>query len=111
MLLAKYHEVVALDILPEKIDLLNRKESPIADNETEDRLVNKKLNFIATLDKQQAYLNAEFVIIATPVDYETETNTFNTCSVEAVIKDVLVINPNTVMIDQINGTCWLYRSS
>ncbi|GKT11812.1 MAG: UDPglucose 6-dehydrogenase [Thiomicrorhabdus sp.] len=98
VLLAKHHEVVALDIVPEKIDLLNQKKSPIADNEIEDRLANNKLNFIATLDRQQAYSNAEFVIIATPTDYDTETNTFNTRSVEAVIKDVLAINPNAVMI-------------
>ena len=90
--------MVALDIVPEKIDLLNNKQSPIVDAEIEDFLANKPLNFTATLDKQQAYKDAEFVVIATPTDYDTETNTFNTKSVEAVINDVLAINPNATMI-------------
>lgn len=98
VLLAKQHEVVALDIIPEKIKLLNQKKTPIVDAEIENYLTNKVLNFTATLDKTQAYLNAEFVIIATPTDYDSVTNTFNTKSVEAVIKDVLDINPSAIMI-------------
>lgn len=98
VLLAQKHEVVALDIVPEKIELLNQKKSPIVDNEITDFLDNRELNFTATLDKEQAYKGAEFVIIATPTDYDTETNTFNTKSVEAVITDVLVINSNATMI-------------
>ncbi len=98
VLLSQHNEVVALDIVPEKVAMLNRKQSPIEDLEIEEYLSHKVLNLRATLDKHDAYTNADYIVIATPTDYDPETSFFNTSSIEAVIKDILAINPAAGMI-------------
>ena len=98
ILLSQNHEVVALDVIQEKVDMINNKKSPIVDKEIEEYLNNKDLNLYATTDAYKAYKGADYVIISTPTDYDTEKNYFNTKSVEAVIADVLSINPDATMI-------------
>jgi UDPglucose 6-dehydrogenase len=98
ILLAQHHDVTAIDIAPEKAEMLNHKRSPIEDVEIEDYLANRPLNLRATLDKREAYTDADYVVIATPTDYDSETNYFDTSSIESVIGDVIAINPKAIMI-------------
>jgi UDPglucose 6-dehydrogenase len=98
VLLAQNNEVVCLDIAPERVEMINRKESPLEDSDIHEFLKNRPLNLRATLDKYQAYSRSDYVIIATPTDYDSETNCFNTQSIEQVIRDVMTINPNATMV-------------
>lgn len=98
MLLAQHNEVIAVDVVAEKIDMLNAKQSPIEDKDIDNFLLNKSLNFTATLDAKQAYKDADFIIIATPTDYDTKTNYFNTSTVEAVIEEVLSVNTQALIV-------------
>ena len=98
VLLSQHHEVVAVDIIPEKVNLINNGKSPIKDDYIEEYLANRSLNLVATLDVKTAYSDADFVIIAAPTNYDLEKNFFDTSAVEAVIETVLDINPNAIMI-------------
>ena len=98
VLLAQHNQVIAIDIVPAKVEMLNRRHSPIEDSELEDYLSHRPLNLHATLDQAEAYTGADFVIVATPTDYDPETNYFNTGSIESVVQDVLQFNPQAVIV-------------
>ena len=98
VLLSQKHSVTAVDIIPEKVQMINDRKSPIADKEIEEFLVTKELNLIATLDAESAYKSADFIIIATPTNYHEEKNYIDTSSVENVIEQVLKVNPNAIMV-------------
>ena len=98
ILLAQNNEVFAVDIVPEKVEMINNKKSPIVDKEIEDYLANKELNLTATVNGEEAYKNADFVIISTPTNYDPKKNYFDTSSVEAVIELVMKVNPKAIMV-------------
>jgi UDPglucose 6-dehydrogenase len=98
VLLARQHQVVALDLMPERVDAINHRRSPIQDEVLAQTLAHESLDLIATLDRQEAYANAEYVVIATPTNFDPDTNQFDTSTVEAVIADVLSIEPQATMI-------------
>ena len=97
-LLSQHHEVMAVDIIPEKVEMINRKQSPIVDREIEEYLATKPLNLRATLDAEEAYRDADFVIIAAPTNYDSKKNYFDTSAVESVIQLVLEVNPDAIMV-------------
>lgn len=98
VLLAQHHKVIAVDIIPEKVEMINNRKSPIQDEYIEDYLANKELDLVATLDGESAYKEAEFVVIAAPTNYDSKTNYFDTSAVENVIETVLKVNPNAIMV-------------